>query len=196
MGIYGIDVSNNNGRIDIHKSGLRPSFIFAKATEGTTFTDPDYDYYAVQAEDNDAQFGAYHFGHPENFDSRAEAEHFMTTCRPRSFLSMWYDYETYSADARADAEEIGYFITTAKLLVPRARIGIYANLHGLGRIGPHLHEIPFDALWVAAWSSPPAVISAKIPVAWQVHQYAVDHGIDRDYSSWSAQQLRDHWAWD
>lgn len=195
MGSYGIDVSNNNGRINLQKEGIRPAFVFAKASEGTTFTDPDYGYYASQAEDNDAQFGAYHFLHPEQMNARAEAEHFMIAARPRSFLSLWVDYEVYSASAQSDAEEIGFFIETCKALESRVKVGIYANLTGLDRIAPYIREIAYDALWVAAWSRPPVTIHGPVPLPWQFHQYAIDDGISRDYSPWSAQQIRDHWAW-
>lgn len=194
MGSYGIDVSNNNGRISL--TALKPSFVFAKCTEETKFTDPDYGYYAAEAEAADAQFGAYHFGHPELMDSRAEAEHFMATARPRSFLSMWYDYEIYGTSAESDAEEIGLFIETCKVIEPKVKIGLYANLDGYSRITPHLGEVPADAIWLAYWSGPPAVIAGHPAARWNVHQYAIDDGISRDYSNWSAEQMRAFWAWE
>jgi GH25 family lysozyme M1 (1,4-beta-N-acetylmuramidase) len=192
-GSYGIDLSNNNGKLDIHKSGLKPSFIYAKCTEGTGYVDPLYDYYAQQAEDNDAQFGAYHFFHAEKLDARAEAENFVTRARPRSMLSCWLDYETYGASGQADAEEIGLFISYAKVLVPKIRIGLYVNGYALGRISPYLKEIPFNGIWFASLGG--HIAPQTKPIEWGVNQYAIDNGVSHDYSTATAQGMRDYWTW-
>jgi GH25 family lysozyme M1 (1,4-beta-N-acetylmuramidase) len=193
MGCYGIDLSNNNGKVDITKIGLAPSFVFAKASEGTTFRDPLYGYKSQQAEAHDAQFGAYHFFHAEQLQARREAENFVAAARPRSMLSCWLDYETYGASGKADAEAIGLFISYAKVMCPPIRIGLYCNGTGLARIQPYLEEIPFNGLWFASLGG--EVTSQLKPTEWQVNQYAIDNGIDHNYSTWTAAEMRDYWAW-
>jgi GH25 family lysozyme M1 (1,4-beta-N-acetylmuramidase) len=80
----GIDVSHYEGAIDwtsVAKSGER--FVFAKATEGVTYSDANYAAYKQGATANGLLFGAYHFARPAGSDSTtirndaiAEADHF------------------------------------------------------------------------------------------------------------------------
>jgi len=58
--IHGVDVSNNNGTVDL--SGF--AFMFAKASEGVFFSDPLFAAYWGQAAAKGMLRGAYHFGHP------------------------------------------------------------------------------------------------------------------------------------
>ncbi|MGI8710757.1 MAG: glycoside hydrolase family 25 protein [Acidimicrobiales bacterium] len=80
----GIDVSHYQGVIDwasVAKSGER--FVFAKATEGGTYNDPNYATNKQGATANGLIFGAYHFARPGGSgstaiktDAIAEADHF------------------------------------------------------------------------------------------------------------------------
>ena len=65
MGCNGIDVSNNNGRLDLTRGFSGLDFVIAKATEGTAFVDDTLAWYHSQARAAGSLFGAYHFGHPE-----------------------------------------------------------------------------------------------------------------------------------
>lgn len=54
----GIDVSHHNNSIEI----AQPiSFVIAKATEGDSFVDPDFEHYREYARTHGLKFGAYHF---------------------------------------------------------------------------------------------------------------------------------------
>ncbi len=84
-GLPGIDVSHHQGVIDwaqVAASGQR--FVFAKATEGTTYVDPMYLLNRFGAGVNGIAFGAYHFARPdgEPGDAVAEADHFLDSARP------------------------------------------------------------------------------------------------------------------
>lgn len=60
--INGIDISNNNGNLDIssiYNSGVE--YIYMKATEGASFRDPYMDGFYNQCKSANAKSGAYHF---------------------------------------------------------------------------------------------------------------------------------------
>jgi lysozyme len=80
----GIDVSHHNGAPDwskVQQDGVR--FVIAKATEGTTFQDPNYPTNKRQLEALALPFGAYHFARPDKSagDAVAEADHFVAYAR-------------------------------------------------------------------------------------------------------------------
>lgn len=73
-----IDASNVNGVIDwkaVRKSGVTAAFI--KATEGRTYTDPDFAWNRAQAAKAGIAIGAYHFARPDDNGPEAEAAHFV-----------------------------------------------------------------------------------------------------------------------
>jgi GH25 family lysozyme M1 (1,4-beta-N-acetylmuramidase) len=189
--MYGIDLSNNNGKLASVGSA---QFVFAKCTQSTNFADPLYGHNAQLAHEARAQFGAYHYFIAGSGNARSQAEYFMRNARPRSFLSMWVDYEVYGIHGGYDATELGLFISTIKLAYPKQKVGIYANTTGLQRIQPYLAEIPYDAIWYANPSLPAGEQPSGLPT-WQVHQYGVRGGVDQDYSFWSESQMQAFFAW-
>src|SRR5262245_24631342 len=75
--VKGIDVSHNNGAVNwatVAAAGI--SFAFAKATEGRTFKDAQFNSNYATMKNNGIIRGAYHFFHP-NIDVRAQAENFL-----------------------------------------------------------------------------------------------------------------------
>lgn len=56
---YGIDLSHHNTVTNWEQ--VEADFIFLKATEGSTFTDPKYTSYRDKAQKHDIAVGAYHF---------------------------------------------------------------------------------------------------------------------------------------
>ena len=76
----GIDVSHHQGLIDWSEvAGSGQRFAFAKATEGSTFVDPNYAFNKSEAEMAGILFGAYHFARPDGAtnDAIVEADHFV-----------------------------------------------------------------------------------------------------------------------
>lgn len=77
--VMGVDVSHYQGDIDWETlSGEGIDFAFIKATEGSTYVDPCYDYNAREAAKTGLKIGAYHFF---SFDSPGgtQAENFIST---------------------------------------------------------------------------------------------------------------------
>lgn len=79
--LEGVDVSNWQGTVDFTKvkaAGKR--FVFAKATEGTTWTDASYARNKANAIAAGLRFGAYHFARPGSAagDAVKEADHFIS----------------------------------------------------------------------------------------------------------------------
>lgn len=78
---WGVDLSNHNAGANIakaHAAGC--AFVFAKATEGLTFTDPLFAGFRNDAHAAGVPFGAYHYAHPQRGRSAVdEAKHFVQT---------------------------------------------------------------------------------------------------------------------
>lgn len=90
-GLSGIDVSNWQHQIDwLAVAGTGNAFVFAKATEGTTFTDVTFPLNRAGAVVAGLRFGAYHFARPGGAsDSEvvagavAQADFFLSVAQPR-----------------------------------------------------------------------------------------------------------------
>src|SRR5439155_18213192 len=83
----GIDVSHWQGTIDfdaVAADGIR--FVFAKASEGTDYVDPNYTTNRSDASAAGLAFGAYHYAQPSSStgDAVDEANHFVDTAQPGS----------------------------------------------------------------------------------------------------------------
>ena len=87
----GIDVSHWNGVIDwIRVAGSGYRFVFGKATEGLTLTDPTYSVNRAGTEGFGLRFGAYHFARPSGGSNAAatasaiaQADHFVDVAQPQ-----------------------------------------------------------------------------------------------------------------
>lgn len=78
--ILGIDVSQYQGTITWSsvKNTSHKEFAWAKATEGTTITDPDFVTNETNGVTAGVAMGAYHFADPENNTATAEANYFLS----------------------------------------------------------------------------------------------------------------------
>ncbi len=89
-GLTGIDVSNWQRQIDwIAVAGTGNSFVFAKATEGTTFTDLTFPLNRSGSTVLGMRFGAYHMGRPAGgsdaavvASATAQADYFLSVATP------------------------------------------------------------------------------------------------------------------
>jgi lysozyme len=88
--MLGIDVSHHQGAIDWNQvADSGHVFAFHKATEGATFTDPNYARNRADAAATGIPFGAYHFARPDGgtiaaaqADAMSEAAHFLDVAQP------------------------------------------------------------------------------------------------------------------
>lgn len=89
--LAGIDVSNWQRQIDwLAVAGTGKAFVFAKATEGTTFTDVTFPFNRSGAVVAGMRFGAYHFALPSGAadpqvvsSAIAQADYFLSVAQPR-----------------------------------------------------------------------------------------------------------------
>ena len=193
MGPAGIDVSNNNGRMSLSSfSGL--SFVFAKVSEGTFYTDSTYNFYQSAANAMGVMFGAYHFAHPEATSATSEANYFLSKFKPVSGMPIWLDYEVYSGNNANDIKWINTFRNTVRSAHPGAKVGLYANLTGMNKVLPGVNV---DALWFAYYNNQVETPSGPMPkgYSWDIHQYEVLNGVDRNYSRRSVSQLKQMFTW-
>ena len=89
-GLSGIDVSNWQRQIDwVAVAGTGNSFVFAKATESTTFTDLTFPLNRSGSTVLGMRFGAYHMGRPSGSSDSAvvasaiaQADYFLSVATP------------------------------------------------------------------------------------------------------------------
>jgi len=186
--LHGIDVSNYQGTVNwssVKNAGY--SFAFAKATEGTTYTDPSFArnwYYMQQA---GIVRGAYHYGHPGS-DPIAQARFFVTQVGNRSgALQLVLDLET--TDGKSPSQVWAWtqsFMGEIQRLTGKPGIiytGYYFWRDSVGNPTNNLN----CPLWIAAYG----VSSPMVPPAWgywTFWQYSdtgsvpgVAGGVDLDY---------------
>ena len=112
----GIDVSNYQGTINwtqVKANGV--TFAWAKATEGTTFTDAEYANNAVNGVAAGVYMGAYHFARPDvnttNAGAIAEANHFLSVAQSHIVsceLPPMLDYETDVSASMTGAQQTAW----------------------------------------------------------------------------------------
>jgi GH25 family lysozyme M1 (1,4-beta-N-acetylmuramidase) len=85
MRVDGVDISHHQeGAIDYaaaKKAGVK--WMYHKATEGATYTDPNYARRREQVKAAGIPFGAYHFARAGKGDAVAEARHFLSVAKPK-----------------------------------------------------------------------------------------------------------------
>ncbi|OCK75562.1 glycoside hydrolase family 25 protein [Lepidopterella palustris CBS 459.81] len=76
--VQGFDISHYQGTVDFssaYSSGAR--FVIIKATEGTTYTDPEFSSHYTDATDAGFIRGGYHFAHPDTSSGASQANFFV-----------------------------------------------------------------------------------------------------------------------
>lgn len=136
--VRGVDVSHWNGTVgwlDLVDQGY--SFVFAKATEGRTLSDPTYPLNRAASAAAGLKFGAYHFARPTGADDAsitagaiAQADRFVAFAQPKpGDLMPVLDLETSGGLSPAELTDW----TQAWLVEVEARLGvkpiIYAGLN-------------------------------------------------------------------
>jgi GH25 family lysozyme M1 (1,4-beta-N-acetylmuramidase) len=164
----GIDVSHWQGTIDFDAvAGAGVRFVFAKATEGQTFNDPNYASYRADAAAAGLAFGAYHYARPDSStnDAVLEADHFVDIALPASgdLLPV------------IDLEDAGGLSTSALTTWLWAFLGevlAKKGVHALIYTSPsfwqtHLGDTDafakggYSLLWIAHWFAPTPTVPGK-----------------------------------
>lgn len=80
MSLYGIDVSSYQGQPDwVKVAASGQAFAWTKATEGTTYVNPDFAYNWQNIKANNMVRGAYHFARPDSNSAKSEVDFFLNT---------------------------------------------------------------------------------------------------------------------
>uniref|UniRef100_A0A7S1AKY3 Lysozyme n=1 Tax=Noctiluca scintillans TaxID=2966 RepID=A0A7S1AKY3_NOCSC len=191
--LRGIDVSHYQGTINwnsVKSSGV--SFAMAKATEGTSYTDPMFNTNWNGMHSAGLVRGAYHFARPGS-DAVTQADHFVNTVNNAggitsgNTLQLVLDLET--TDGLGSAAVLSWveaFMARVKSLTGRPGI-IYTGYYFWNDDvrGSSCLDAP---LWIAAYSSSPSIPSPWGGVGWAFWQYSdsgsvsgISGAVDLDY---------------
>lgn len=195
--VRGLDVSNYQGRINwdsVKSSGA--AFAFAKATEGTTFTDPWFATNWPAMKRVGLFRGAYHFGHPGS-DAVAQARRFINVVRPtHGDLQLVLDLEV--TDGKSPAQVWAWtqaFIAEVRRQTGRPGIIYTGYYFWRDQVGNPANNLNCP-LWVAAYG----VSAPRVPRAWTTWSFwqytdagrvpGISGNVDLDYWNGTLAQLR------
>jgi len=185
--IDGVDVSRWQGKprwADAKVAGVR--FVIAKATEGTSWVDPEYARNRSRLRAVGIPFSAYHFAGPDTTpgDAIAEADHFVNTARlDRNNLLPVLDLERHYDMSPADLRAW----TAAWLGRVQERLGVKPMIYTtpafwVERMGNTTWFADNGyPLWIAHWT---AATQPTVPGVnwggrgWTLWQHAVVGGLD------------------
>jgi lysozyme len=161
--LKGIDVSHYDGTIDwaAYAASGRP-FAIAKATEGVTFTDPQFATNWAGMKSAGLVRGAYHFFHPRD-DGAQQARFFLskTGALGPGDLPPILDWEATDSVSNAAAWQSAQdFVDAVKAQTGLTTI-VYSSARFLGTIG---NPTQFSAL--PLWDAQYNVTCPNIPAAW------------------------------
>lgn len=172
-----VDLSEYQAGVDFHRlkaSGV--AAVWLKATEGMTWTDPDFQGRRRAANEAGLHVGAYHFAHPDRNLPGAEADHFVSVVRMigTTDLLPFLDFETWNK--KLSAEEHVAWARTFNARV-RALLGRWPGFYSYSAMLHELHppKTIGGFLVLSDFSrNDGAVHPAVVPAPWKrwnAHQY-------------------------
>ncbi|HEY2888528.1 MAG TPA: glycoside hydrolase family 25 protein [Candidatus Limnocylindrales bacterium] len=177
----GIDVSSWQGSIDFAKvKAAGKSFVVAKATEGSTWTDSTYARNKASAMANGLKFTGYHFARPGTNagDAASEADHFAAVLGlKRGMLIPALDLEVSGGLSVSALQTWVKTFLTRVYLRTGVRAMIYSNASfwstNMGNTSWFAAN-GYPVLWIAHWgtSSPSVPGSDWASKSWHVWQYS------------------------
>lgn len=167
-----IDLSHHNGTIDLtnaQQSGIVG--IIHKATQGSSFVDPQYQINRQQAQTLGLTWGAYHFGNGD--DGVSQADFFLKTVQPNEQTILVLDFESNTAGSTMSLQDARDFVTHIQVIT-----GIWPGLYGGSylkeQLGSQADPILQNCwLWLAQYGP-----TAVLPPGWQtwtLWQYTDGH---------------------
>ncbi|MER6534672.1 GH25 family lysozyme [Streptomyces sp900105755] len=191
MTIHGVDVSGYQSAT-YSTSGI--DFVFVKATEGLSYTNPFLTAQTKRGRDAGLVVGFYHYPHMAN-DPKAEADYFLSKAPIRAGDVIVFDWEGYDSANKgvAKSRQVAYrdaWLKYVKGKLPTHRVGMYCNtdywlnVDTSGNCG--------DFLWIATGGLPAG--QPGIKHAWTFHQYSTAGGIDHDVAAFTDRAALAAWA--
>lgn len=181
MTVSGIDVASYQ-TTTYSTAGL--AFVFAKATEGTSYVNPHYSGQVAHGRAAGLVVGHYHFA--DGGDAVAEAKHFLATVQLKRGDLIAYDWE----DTRASQAERDAWIAYVRQHAPGYRIVLYCNLSFWKSRDTENNAA--DGLWIADPDAPAG--HPRVTHAWVFHQYSETGGIDHNVASFATVAALRAWA--
>ncbi|MGX7666397.1 glycoside hydrolase family 25 protein [Flavobacterium pedocola] len=173
--VYGIDISHYQGdEIDyLNAKGNKLSFVICKATEGVTYTDPDFKSNWAMIQGNGFVRGAYHFYHCSD-DPTQQANYFLSTIGPLSSTDFppIVDFEENSIDKGCDKTLIQKNLLTF-LKILQQKTGRKPILYTDTNIGnAQINNPAFGkyALWIADYNNGS---TPNIPAVWKNNSWTI-----------------------
>lgn len=162
--IWGIDISHHQGNInwdDVQQE--LPNFIFMKATEGTSFTDPKFSHNVKEATKRGLRVGAYHF-FSYHSSGKKQAEHFLKTVSKTGVnmpIVLDVEYQTHMKSSEWIKREIREFVNVVKQRTGKLPI-VYCECLYYNKYIKHAitEELP---TWIANFKKRP-------PCKYNIHQ--------------------------
>lgn len=191
MTIHGVDVSVYQSET-YSIAGL--DFVFVKATEGLTYTNPRLAAQTKRARDAGLVVGFYHYPHMAN-DPVAEADYFLKKAPVQAGDVIVFDWEGYDTANKGvtKSRQVAYrdaWLAYVKGRMPTHRVGMYCNtdywlnVDSSGNCG--------DFLWIATGGKPAG--QPGIKAKWAFHQYSTAGGIDHDVADFTDRAALRAWA--
>jgi GH25 family lysozyme M1 (1,4-beta-N-acetylmuramidase) len=179
--VNGIDVANYQGS-GYSTTGL--DFVFVKATEGHSYTNPKHAAQVATARAAGLVVGHYHFMRPGS--PTAQASHFLAHAKPHPGDMLACDWE----DTGVSCADKDAFIRAVQKAQPDLRTGLYANRD----FWLHRDSTSFcgSFLWIADPSAPKGHPRVEHP--WLFHQYSEAGGLDRDLGNFTDRAALQRWA--
>ncbi|MFJ3666522.1 glycoside hydrolase family 25 protein [Streptomyces sp. NPDC090106] len=162
------------------------SFVFIKATEGRTYTNPKLAAQTKTARDAGLVVGYYHFLWPGNLT--AQAEYFVGKAPERAGEILAVDWETTGDGTHASNAEKDRFIRKVKELRPDHRVVLYTNRNYWLNIDTTSYA--GDGLWIADYVT---AGEPRIKAKWLFHQYT-DDPLDKNVADFSSRAALRAWA--
>lgn len=170
---YGVDLSTiGQPTVDIATLSQHIEFAFIKATEGITFTDPNYAARVAELVSYKVPTIPYHFAHPEIDHPADEAKHFLTVAGPQIDATGRYalDLEKGYGQPTVGANDLTEWCAAFAQAITDAKGILYTNTTYLAQLNWSV-LIPYFDLWLAnPGVSEPAVKGATF---WQYGQSTI-----------------------
>ncbi|PNV32620.1 muramidase [Streptomyces sp. DH-12] len=181
--LRGIDVSAYQSS-SYDTDGL--SFVFIKATEGRSYTNPRLSAQTERAREAGLVVGFYHFLWPGNLT--AQAEYFVRKAPERQGDVLAVDWETTGEGTHASNAEKDRFIRKVKELRPDNRVILYCNRNFWLNVDTTSHA--GDGLWIADYVT---AGKPRIQAEWRFHQYT-DDPLDKNVADFPSRPALKEWA--
>jgi lysozyme len=204
MRTLGVDFAHYQRKANFKElwdQGVR--FAFFKATEGTTWVDPQYQTFVSEISAEPIPHGAYHFFLPGS-SGKLQAEHFTKVAERNSILRPTLDWETLKGTSpKQMADEAIIWIETVHRLWG-ARVLFYTypsfivNLVEQGCMDQLRVIQSLTDLWIASYRDTPWVPSPWNDLDWVLHQFdgsgglKLSNGVDCDFNWFNGDELLMH----